>query len=270
MLFESLSPLLLAWLLFAVVFASLIHGALGFGFPFVATPLMAIATDMHTAVVTLVMPTLAITVVNIAKSGPIVPVLRRFGTMPFFSLVGAVIGTWVFIIAPGVPYVLILALVTLAYLNLDRLGLGELPLVHRHERLFAPLAGLASGIFQGTVNVAAPPLIIFYLALGLTPAMLVQALNICFTVSSLTQLGVLATRGGVTAAEWLATLPFALVAMIVFFAGLRVRNRGSAEQYRAWVKRALFVIALVMLLQYAYSHFPRTVFAARATGASSA
>ena len=119
--------------------------------------------------------------------------------------------------------------------------------------LFAPFSGLASGIFDGTVNVAAPPLIIFYLALGLPPATLVQALNICFIVSKLAQFGVLTFRGGVTAAEWLATLPFALIATIVFFVGLRVRNRGTAETYRAWVKRALFVIACFMLLQYAYS-----------------
>jgi hypothetical protein len=54
-------------------------------------------------------------------------------------------------------------------------------------------------------------------------------------------------------AEWVATLPFAVIAMIVFFAGLRVRNRGSAEAYRGWVKRALFVLALIMLLQYAHA-----------------
>jgi uncharacterized membrane protein YfcA len=250
---DSLSPALLAWLLLSVVIASLIHGALGFGFPFIATPLVAIATDMRTAVITLVMPTLAITLVNIVKTGPIVPAVRRFWMIPLFALGGAVIGTWVFIIAPRVPYLLILALVTLAYLNLDRLGLGELPLVRRHERLFAPVAGLFSGIFEGTVNVSGPPLIIFYLALGLAPAMFVQALNISFTVSKLTQLGVLATRGGVTVAEWVATLPLALIAMVVFFGGLRVRNRGSAEAYRAWVKRALLAIALVMLGQYAYT-----------------
>lgn len=252
---ESLSPQLLAWIFFAVAFASLIHGALGFGFPFVATPLVALATDMHTAVVTLVIPTLAITVVNIVKSGPLLPAIQRFWIIPLFALAGAVIGTWVFVIAPKVPYLLILALVTFGYLNLDRIGLGELPLVQRHERLFAPFAGLASGIFEGTVNVAAPPLIVFYLALGLAPAMLVQALNISFTVSKLAQFGVLATRGGIAATEWLATLPFALTAMIVFFAGLRLRNRGSAETYRAWVKRALFVLASVMLAQYVYSLF---------------
>jgi uncharacterized membrane protein YfcA len=175
--------------------------------------------------------------------------------MPFFALLGAAIGTSVFIVAPGVPYAPILAFVILSYLNLDRRGLGQAPLVRRHERRFAPIAALASGIFEGTVNVAAPPLIIFYLALGLTPAVLVQALNICFTVSKLTQFGVLATRGGVTAAEWLATLPFALIAMLVFFAGLRVRERGSAESYRVWVKGALSVIASLMLVQYAYTHF---------------
>ena len=101
----------------------------------------------------------------------------------------------------------------------------------------------------------------FSISRSASAAMLVLALNMSFLVSKLPQFGVLATRGGVTAAEWLATLPFALIATIVFFAGLRIRNRGTAETYRAWVKRALFILALVMLLQYAYS---------RATGASSA
>jgi uncharacterized membrane protein YfcA len=253
MLLESLSPSLVAWVLFTIVVASLIHGALGFGFPFVATPLMAMATDMRTAVVTLVIPTLAVTVLNVAMTGPIVPVVRRFWVIPLASIGGSVVGTWIFIVTPGAPYTLVLALVTFAYLNLGRLGLEEIPFVQRHERLFAPIVGFAAGLFEGTVNVAVPPLIIFYLALGLAPAVMVQALSICFIVSKLTQFGMLATHGGVAPLEWLATLPIALVAMVVFVAGLRVRARGTAEAYRGWVRRALFVIALVLLLQHVHS-----------------
>ena len=35
--------------------------------------------------------------------------------------------------------------------------------------------------------------------------------------------------------------------------GVRIRNRIDAEAFRIWVKRALFVIALGLLLQYTYS-----------------
>jgi len=243
----------LGWIVLAIVIAGVIHGALGFGFPFIATPLVAIVTDLRMAVITLLLPTLAITTVSIVRTGPILPVIKRFWVIPVFSLAGAVAGTWVFVMAPEIPYMLILALVTLAYLYLDRLGLGSLPLVRRNERPLAPLAGLTAGIFEGTLNVSGPPLIVFYLALGLTPASMVQALNISFTVSKLAQFTVLATHGEVTPTLWVATLPLALLAATVFFVGLRVRNRGTTETYRAWVKRALLVIALAMLGQYVHT-----------------
>ncbi len=250
---ETLSAGLLAWVAFVIVAAGLIQGAIGFGFPFVATPLIAMVSDMRTAVITVLLPTLATTVINIAKSGPLRPVLARFWMMPLYAIVGAAAGTWLFVIAPGVPYSLLLALITLAYLNLDRLARGDWPRVRRHERAFAPLAGTAAGLFEGTVNVAAPPLIIFYLALGLAPAVLVQALNISFLVGKTVQFSVLATRGGVTGAQWLATLPLAAISIAAFFAGLRIRHRIDAQTFRTWVKRALFVIALVLLTQYASS-----------------
>lgn len=255
LLLDSLSPLLIAWIGCVILLAGVIQGALGFGFPFVATPLLAMVSDIRAAVIAVLLPTIAVTVANIAKSGPLRPVLRRFWAMPAYAFAGSVVGTSLFVAAPQVPYSLLLAVITLVYLNFDRLGLGQLPVVRRHERSFAPVAGVAAGVFEGTVNVAAPPLIIFYLALGLTPAVLVQALNICFLVGKATQFTVLTVRGGVTAAEWFATLPLAAVAVGAFFIGLRIRHRIDAQTFRVWVKGALFVIALVLLAQYFYARW---------------
>jgi uncharacterized membrane protein YfcA len=234
------------------VLAGLVQGALGFGFPFVATPLIALTIDIQTAVVVVLLPTIATTLLNIAKSGPLRPVVARFWMMPLYGLVGSIAGTWLFVVFPGVPYSLLLALVTLAYLNVDRLAHGEFPRVRRHERPIGPVAGISAGIFEGTVNVGAPPLIIFYLALGLPAAMLVQALNLSFLVGKATQFTVLSTRGGVPLAQWAATLPFAAVGAAAFLAGLRIRNRIDAATFRTWVKRALFVIAVVLLAQNVY------------------
>src|SRR5262249_11950097 len=163
-----------------------------------------------------------------------------------------VAGTWLFVSAPGLPYLLVLALLTLVYLNLDRLGRASWPVVLRHERRFASLAGLASGVFEGTTNIAAPPLIIFYLALGVSPVMLVQALNLSFFVGKTTQLAVMTAGGGVTMGQWLTTLPFVVIGAGASYAGVRLRDRVDAPTYRVWVKRALFVISLALLAQYAY------------------
>lgn len=250
---EGLTPLLLAWVVVVVILSALVQGAIGFGFPFVATPLIAIATDIRTAVVLVVVPTLVLNFINLAASGPLRPALRRFWMMPLYASAGAFVGTWLFVAFPQVPYALLLALIVLVYLNVDRVARGEWPRVRRHERAIGVLAGAAAGLFEGTVNVAGPPLIIYYLALGLAPSMFVQGLNICFIVGKSVQFSVLATRGGVPVADWLATLPLAAVGAGVFFGGLYLRNRIDAATFRSWVKRALFVIALVLLAQHAHS-----------------
>ena len=250
--FELFSLGIVLWLVAVVLLAGFIQGALGFGFPFVATPMVAMVVDMRTAIITILLPTLATVVITLVTSGPLGPVLKRFWMMPVYATLGALAGTWLFVAAPDAPYQLLLALIIIVYLNLDRIARGNWPLIRRHERAFGPLAGAAAGIFEGTANVAAPPLIIFYLALGLAPAMLVQALNICFLVGKSAQFAVLTARGGVTAAQWLATLPFVLISVAAFFAGARVRNRIDAPTFHVWVKRALLVIALVLFAQYAY------------------
>lgn len=252
---ESLPWALLAWLACVMLIAGLIQGTLGFGFPFVATPLVAMVSDMRTAVIAVLLPTLATITVALLASGPPRATLARFWMMPLYMIAGSATGTTLFVSMPDFPYSLALALITLAYLNFDRMGLGDLPLVRRHERAFAPVSGVVAGVFEGTANIAAPPLIIFYLALGLSPVMLVQALNICFLVGKATQFTVLTAHGSVTPAEWLATLPFAVIGMAGSYAGVRIRHRIDAATFRVWVKRALYVIALVLIAQYAYSRF---------------
>ena len=250
---ESLSLPLLAWITGAIALAGLIHGALGFGFPFVATPLIALASDMRTAVFTVLVPTLAAVVVNIGMTGSLRSTLMRFWMMPLYAIVGSFAGTTLFVLAPQIPYAALLAVIIIVYLNLDRLGLGELPAARRHEQVFAPLSGIAAGFFEGTANVAAPPLIIFYLALGLAPAVLVQALNVCFLVGKTIQFTVLSTRGGISLSQWAMTLPLAAVATGTLLAGLRLRHRIDAQSFRVWVKRSLLVIAFVLLGEYVYS-----------------
>ena len=251
--FDTLAVGLLAWVACVVLIAGLLQGALGFGFPFVATPLIALMSDMRTAIILVLLPTLATICVALFTSGPLRATLARFWMMPLYMILGSAAGTWVFVSAPDAPYSLVLALLTLFYLSLDRLGRAEWAVVKRNERAFAPLSGLTAGIFEGTANVAAPPLIILYLSLSLTPTMLVQALNICFLAGKTTQFTVLTLRGGVGMDEWLATLPLVAIGVAGSVVGVRIRNRIDAATFRLWVKRALFAIALVLLGQYVYS-----------------
>ncbi|HJQ61827.1 MAG TPA: sulfite exporter TauE/SafE family protein [Burkholderiales bacterium] len=250
--FATLSLEIVLWASLVIALAGFVQGALGLGFPTVATPLIAVTTDMRTAVILVLLPCLAAVTANVVKSGSFRQALAEFWMMPIYMLIGAAIGTRLFIFAPQFPFSLLLAAMILLYLNLDRVGRADWAVLKRHRTFFAAVFGVAAGMSEGTANVAAPPLLVYYLALGLTPAVLVQALNICFLVGKSTQFATLATVGGVEASQWIATLPLVVVASVTVLYGMRVRARLNAAAYRLWLKRALFVVALFLLLQYAY------------------
>ena len=55
---ESLSLTILLWIVAVMALARLVQGAPRFGFPFVATPLVAMASDMRTAIIMVLLPPL--------------------------------------------------------------------------------------------------------------------------------------------------------------------------------------------------------------------
>jgi uncharacterized membrane protein YfcA len=252
--FEGLTPLCIAWIAAVIFFGGFVQGSLGLGFPLVATPLIAFATGIHTAVVIVLLPCIACVVLTMWKSPKLRETLAQFWMMPLWAFIGASIGTRLFVLYPAFPYTLLLAAVILIYLNLERLGRTEWPLVRRHERAAGAFFGIAAGLSEGTANIAAPPLIVYYLALGLTPAMLVQALNICFLTGKSTQFFTLATVGGVSATQWLSTVPLMAASAVGALYGVRVRDRIDAATYRRWLKAALLAIAFVLCAQFAWQH----------------
>jgi uncharacterized membrane protein YfcA len=94
---------------------------------------------------------------------------------------------------------------------------------------------------------------VYYLALSVPPTAFVQALNICFLTGKSTQFATLATAGGVTAYEWLMTLPLVVIATVGALWGVRIRSRIDAVTYRRWLKGALFAIALILCAHYLYT-----------------
>ena len=251
--FESLPLFIVIWVALALAFAGAVQGALGLGFPIVATPMIAAVTDMRTAVILVLLPCVAATVTNVVRSGPILPTLRRFWFMPVCMLSGAAVGAKLFVAHPAFPYAPLMAGVILLYLYLDRVGQAQWPIIARHPVVFGALFGLIAGLSEGTANIAAPPLLMYLFSLGVDRVTFVQILNLCFSVGKPTQMAVLTMEGGVSWMQWAVTLPFAAVATVTTLAGIHVRERIDAATYRRWLLRVLFVISLVLVIQYALS-----------------
>lgn len=249
---ESFSPWIIAYVALVIAVAGWIQGALGLGFPMIATPLIAAATSMQTAVVMVLIPCIATVIVSVIRSPGFGPVLYRFWWIAIVALLGAAAGAKLFVLYPGFPYALLLAGVILFYLNLDRLGLSQWPVMKRNEKSFGLLFGFLGGLSESTANIAAPPLIIYYLGIGLPPLSLVPAMNISFFTGKVTQFATLAPSGIASAEQWLLTLPLAVVAVIASWYGSNVRSRIGGTAYRIWLRRLLLTMALILLGQVAW------------------
>jgi uncharacterized membrane protein YfcA len=250
--FESLPLFIVLWIALVLAFAGLVQGALGLGFPMVATPMIAAVTDMRTAVIVVLLPCVATTVTNIAMTGQFLPTLRRFWFMPLCMLAGAAVGARLFVAFPGFPFALLLAGVIVLYLYLDHLGRVEWAFVSHHRVASGIGFALLAGLSEGSANVAAPPLLMYLFSLNIDRMAFVQVLNLCFTVGKPTQMVILTLEGGVTWTQWGITLPFAAIATATTIIGIKNRDRIDAKTYRRWLLRLLFVIALVLIMQFAF------------------
>ncbi len=251
--FENLTPALIAWIVAVIIVSGAVQGALGLGFPTLATPLIVLVTDIRTAVIIVLLPCLGTIVAGLVRSGGLRKALAAFWMMPAYMLIGAAIGTRLFIVYPEFPYALLLGVLIIVYLNLDRLGGSEWQFVRERKGAFGVVFGIAAGLTEGTANVAAPALIVYFLAIGVQPVMFVQALNICFFAGKSTQFVTLAAAGGVTAMQWAMTLPLVALATVGAIYGIKVRDRIDAATYRRWLRGALAVIAAILVAQYLYS-----------------
>jgi len=247
----ALTAFHLALAVVVMALAGFVHGALGLGFPLVATPLLALFIDVKTAVVFALLPALTATGISVVKGGRPMEVIRKFWMLPVYMIAGSYLGARLFIAANPAPFLLLLALLILTYLNLQRLQGLTAHWIGIHPHMARAVFGLVAGGFESTANVSGPVLLIYFLSTSLPPLALVQALNLCFLAGKTTQGLALASAGAIPAAVWLSTLPFAAVGAGSVLLGIGVRSRIDAPTYRAWLRRALWVIVVLLVGQFA-------------------
>lgn len=250
---STLPAATLAWIAIVMLLAGFAHGTIGFGFPLVATPLLALVMDFKAAIVVSLVPTIGVTLVNAFRGGRLRESIGRFWFLPLCLAVGAWLGTLVLIVAPSEPFLLVLAVLVLAFLNLERLGRSEIPIVKAYPRAFAAGFGLVAGVSEATANVAGPPLLVFFMLVGLSPRPMVQVLNFSFIAGKGAQIATWTAVGGIGPGQWLATVPFALVALVTLFAGHRLHDRVGAATYTKWLRAYLWVMVVLLVAQFARS-----------------
>jgi uncharacterized membrane protein YfcA len=255
----QLDTLLYSPLAFALVavlaIAALAHGILGFGFPLISTPIIAMATDIQTAILVTLFPNIVINLISMAMGGNWRLSIGRHWPVAFYVLIGTIAGTRVLLAADPQWLKLLLAVMIVVYLQQARFRMLDWSWLNRNPRRAALLFGLLAGFLSGTVNVALPPLVIYFSVLGLNALPMTQILNLCFLVGKATQGIAFGISGQIGLATVIATVPLTVISAAILLLGMRLRSRIDAVTYQALLRKILWVMTLLLVVQVGWHYF---------------
>jgi hypothetical protein len=244
-----LNPTLWAAAAVVLLAAGITQGALGFGFPAISTPVLVVLTDVKTAIILNLLPNFTVNAISVIQGGNWGASIGRYWPVAAWVLAGSVLGASFLIVAPQEPIRLVLAIAIFAYLCQQRLARLDWSWLARRPRLSAAIFGLTGGFFSGSVNNSLPPLLIYFVLLGLETTVMTQMLNLCFLGGKVMQAATLGIAGEIQLTAVIANVPLTLVALVGMWIGTRLQRRISAEIYSRLLRWVLLVIALVLLWQ---------------------
>jgi len=243
--------LTLATIFGTFLIAGTVKGVIGLGLPTVSLAFLTVAIDLPSAMTLLLIPSLVTNVWQAAVGGNTSVVLRRI--WPFLLM--ATVTVWVGAIAlTRVDLSLLSALLGVLLVLYSILNLAGFRLtISTHQEVWAgPLIGAANGILTGMTGSFVVPGVLFLQAIGLSRDMLIQAMGMLFTVSTmalalaLQENNFLTTRLGILSAA--ALMPAALGMAI----GQHIRQNLSEQLFRQFFFMALLTLGTYIVGNAAY------------------
>jgi len=232
----------------AVLVAAFVKGAIGFGFPTLGTPLLALVTDVKMAVVALIIPNIVMDSLQFARQGPSLAIVRRLAVLLVFGAVGTILGTRLLVILPAHVVTVILGAVLLIFVALNLARVAPRVPAGWESRL-APAVGLATGLLGGVTNVPGTPLVMWFFALGMDKPDFVRSVAVSFVVYKLVQLGAVAYYGLLSAEVLWMSVALTAVALAGFALGLVVQDRLDQRTFNRAVLIFLGALGLWLALR---------------------
>ena len=232
----------------AVLVAAFIKGAIGFGFPSLATPLLSLVVDVKTAVVLLILPNIVMDGIQFVRRGAPLATVRRFGGLLVAGGAGIVLGTRVLTLLSPRAATLILGLFVLIFVTLSATGLA--PKIPPHwEPWLSPLAGLVTGVIGGVTNSPATALVLYFQGIGLAKHDFLSAISFTFVFYKLVQLGAVTWYGLLPWSLLWASVALTVAALAGFAVGLRVQDRLDQRTFNGAVLVFLAVLGAWLLFR---------------------
>lgn len=248
------------------IFASILHGIAGMGFPILATASLTFVMPLSKVVALVALPSLLMSVLlvltnNTQKSlfKESIYYLKSYKFLWISCVIGTILGVKLLLILPMAWLYLLMASVTLYYsLN----GLFALqgkvrPIKVADNSKNMILFGFFAGLIGGATNAMSPILLMFLFSQCDDKNRITKASNLCFLLAKIIQIYML--RDVYFSLE---NGEYALIAFLTIFSilglyfGIWLRSKISAKIF----KILIFVILLLLALKIGYSGISKILF----------
>jgi uncharacterized membrane protein YfcA len=224
--------------------AGTVKGVIGLGLPTISLALLTVAVGLPNAMALLLVPSFVTNLWQAVVGGNGGAILQRL--WPFLLMATGTV--WFGATAlTRVDLSLLSALLGVLLVVYSAVSLTGLrfTITARHEVWAGPLLGTANGILTGMTGSFVVPGVLFLQAIGLSRDMLIQAMGMLFTVSTLA-LAVALQRNSLLTVELGSLSAMALLPAISgMVAGQRIRQNLSEQLFRR-----VFFVALLLLGAY--------------------
>jgi len=235
-------PQLLTIIFLTFVCAGVTKGVIGMGLPTVSLAGLTVALDLPTAMSLLLAPSLITNLWQGCRGGHLIQLCRRL--WPF--LLGAALMIWLGVrLSVGMDVRELSALLGLVLISYALIGLrGIVPKQVKNEQLWSPLIGLTNGVLTGLTGSFVVPGVLYLQALQLPRDVLIQAMGLLFTVSTLILALALLEHQRITNEQLWLSIAAIIPAVIGMLLGQKIRKRLSDQHFRQVFFSALLVVGL--------------------------
>lgn len=232
----------------AIVAAAFVKGSIAFGFPAVATPLLALATDMQTAVAVSIVPNIVMDGTQAFGRGGFVATVKRLWVMLVFGLIGTFVGTHLLVSLSPKTAGAVLGCFLLFFVAWNASGVA--PTVSRRwERLLAVPVGFAAGVLGGVTNVPGTPMVVYFYALRMEKDEFIRSVGFCFMLYKAIQFIAVIAYGLMTWPLFLASFGLTAVAMAGFLVGMKVRDALPPKIFNRAILGFLTLLAISLIIR---------------------
>ncbi len=232
---------LLALAALIYLFAGVVKGTLGIGFPTTAVSLLAQFTDARTAISVVIIPMIVTNAWQVWRSRQIRRVVSSYWRLLISSVIFIALFAQLSSVIP-VEYVTLFLGSVISFYSITTLYKPVFTIRPEKDKQAQVVAGVASGIMGGIAGVWAPPVIMYLTARGVSKEQFVATAGVFLFSGSVVLFIAYWNTGLVGPSVAIASCFLLIPSMLGMVLGERVRHQLSAKRF----EKLLLIVFLIM------------------------